>query len=544
MAVTGADLSQWVAHRRAVVLTVSRRVPGIDPEPAVSRGLELLCAQLREQGHVCDPLAFWSAAAVDAALRMAHEQALPTDLPAGPAMVTAPVRRALDLELLSTAMDRLPAGEQRLLWEHHVESPSAAGGETGMLPRAAARRLRRAENRLAYSLAETHAAATDDRECRTTRASMHDLVRHRLLPRRRREVEDHMVRCAGCARAFTDVRESYWMLRAAAPALLLGAATAAKAGTAAGAAGAASGTAFGGLSTLAGRAILAVRAALTDPVGLTATVAGSLFITTAVTTGAADDAGAVPSFFETGTVSVAAADSTGAVVRRAAPAPLDHGSSDVARPSRATPTGLRAGEGRTSEELVTPTPVAPPPAGPTALPPLAKDGEPPRPDQPPPDHSPPGEVKKDGNPGQAKTEGIPPGLTKGDGTPPGQAKKDGTPPGLSDGHGRPHRGQGGPGQGAGQKDVGQKDVGPAGSDEGRNHRGTNDRLDSTGTNRDERPGNGVERHDGSGHPGSRGAPEPEDPAEHEHDHGHEHGGGHSQGPGRSGQARSRSTSTS
>jgi anti-sigma factor RsiW len=47
-------------------------------------------------------------------------------------------------------------------------------------------------------------------------------LRHRLLPGRRRELEDHLVDCAECTRAFTNVRESYWIQQAAAPALRLG----------------------------------------------------------------------------------------------------------------------------------------------------------------------------------------------------------------------------------------------------------------------------------------------------------------------------------
>ncbi|MFC8943568.1 zf-HC2 domain-containing protein, partial [Streptomyces griseoincarnatus] len=184
----------------------------IDPELAASRGLELLCVELIKRGDVADPVTFWSTAAVNAALEMAHEEPSAAEQTATAEVVTAPVRRALDFEVLSAAMERLPAGERQILWDHHVVSrPVAAiADEIGVLPYAAKRRLRRAENRLASSLAETHTGIADDAECKTTRASMHDFVRNRLLPRRRQQVEDHMVQCAGCTRAFVDVRESYW----------------------------------------------------------------------------------------------------------------------------------------------------------------------------------------------------------------------------------------------------------------------------------------------------------------------------------------------
>ena len=417
MTATSAELSQWAAHRRAVVLTVSRRVPGIDPELAASRGLELLCVELIKRGDVPDAVTFWSAAAVDAALAMAHEEPSPGGEVPLAEVVTAPTRRALDFEVLSSAMERLPAGEQQILWDHHVGSrPVAAiADEIGVLPYAARRRLRRAENRLASSFAETHTGIADDAECKATRASMHDFVRNRLLPRRRQKVEDHMVQCAGCTRAFVDVRESFWMLRAAAPVLLLGAATAAKTGTVAAAAGAgvAAGAGAGGwLASLGTRAVLTVRSALTDPVSLTATVAGGLFLTTAVTTGVADDAGAAQKLLETGIVSVSAPEQVKAAARNPAPTSPEEDPTNVPEPTAFVP-----------------------------------------PDQPGLDGTPPGLAKKDGvPPGLAKKDGVPPGLAKKDGVPPGQAKNedepeeatepgttappeqtpsDGTPPGLA-----------------------------------------------------------------------------------------------------------------
>lgn len=433
MTVTSADLSQWAAHRRAVVFTISRRVPGIDPELAASRGLELLCLELVKRGHVTDPVTFWSTAAVNAALEMAHEEPAPGDQAARTEVMTAPVRRALDFEVLSTAMERLPAGEQQILWDHHVGSrPVAAiADEIGVLPYAAKRRLRRAENRLANSFAETHTGIADDAECKATRASMHDFVRHRLLPRRRQQVEDHMVQCAGCTRAFVDVRESYWMLRAAAPVLLLGTATAAKTSTAAaaGAGLAATSAGVGGwLATLGTHAVLTVRSALTDPVSLTATVAGGLFLTTAVTTEVASDAGAVRAFLDTGIVSVAGPDDAArAGVRNTTPTSPEVDPTNVPEPTAFVPPGQARTDG-TSPGLAKKDGVPPGLAKKDGVPPgqATKEAEP--------EQAAPEEAAEPGTtvpPGQAATDDTPPGLAKKDGIPPGQAKKDGTPPGQA-----------------------------------------------------------------------------------------------------------------
>jgi hypothetical protein len=450
--VTSADLSLWAAHRRAVVFTVSRRVPGVDPELAASCGLELLCVELLKESDVVDPLAFWSSASIEVAMRMAQQQEQSADSSADGVVGPGPLRHALDLEVLNLAMERLPAGEQQLLWDHHVGSrPVAAiADEIGVLPYAAKRRLRRAENRLASTFAETHAGTTADLQCRTTRAALHDFVRNRLLPRRRQEVEDHMVGCAGCTRAYVDVRESYWMLRAAAPVLLLGTAAgpgataavagAAGAGTAATglaatgtaaagavatAAGGAGGAGAGGwFTTVGARAALTARSVLTDPMSLTATVAGGLFVTTAVTTGVVAGVDAAPSFPETGTVAVSAADETGHAVRRAAqvsplPDPADVPRLTDVSPARPTPPGLAKKDG-----------VPPGLAKKDGVPPglAKKDGVPPGQAK---KAVPPGQAKKDGTPPGQDKKAAPPGQAKKDATPPGHARKDGVPPGRS-----------------------------------------------------------------------------------------------------------------
>ncbi|MDR7383218.1 hypothetical protein [Promicromonospora iranensis] len=493
MTVTSADLSQWAAYRRAVVLMVARRVPGIDPELAASRGLELLCVELIKHGGVPDPVAFWTAASLDAALEMAHAEPPSADQASHTEAVSAPVRRALDFEVLTTAMERLPAGDQQLLWDHHVGSRTVAAiaDEIGVLPYAAKRRLRRAENRLASSFAETHVGTADNVECESTRASMHDFVRNRLLPGRRQKVEDHMVQCPGCTRAFVDVRESYWMLRAAAPVLLLGAATAAKTSTAVAAAAGAGVTGVGlggGLTTLGTRAVMTIRSALTDPVSLTATVAGGLFITTAVTTGVAGGAGALPTFPETGVVSVSTPDVARTAARGAAPASRAEDPTNLPEPTRSVTPGAGKGDG-----------VPPGLAKQDGLPPglTKKDDVPPglakekdelppgrserTDDQGPPDtpgtatpggtgtdKTPPGLAKQDKTPpGRAAQDGTPPGRAKQDGTPPGQARQDRIPPGQAT------KDEGSPGVSGSASSPGRSDDGSARSNPGRGnpHRG-------------------------------------------------------------------------
>ncbi|WP_369370446.1 hypothetical protein AB1046_16845 [Promicromonospora sp. Populi] len=439
MTVTGADPSQWAVHRRAIVFTVSRRVPGINPELAVSRGLEVLRAELLDLKDVADPAAFWCAASVEAALEMARAEPLTADEAARPDADGAPVRGSRDHEVLNSALDRLPTGEQQLLWDHHIASrPLAAiADEIGVLPYAAKRRLRRAENRLASSFVETPTDSADKPECRFSQASMHDFVRNRLLPHRRQEVEDHLVQCAACTRAFVDVRESYWMLRAGMPVLLpaLAAAKVGVAGSAAGVAVAATGTGVGsGLAALGARAVLAARSALTDPSGLVATVAGGLFMTTAVTTGVAGDARAASPFVETGTVSVSTistSDGAETAARRAAPKSPTEVPANIPDPAGLVPPGQAkkdaAPPGQAKKDAVPPGQ-----AKKDAVPPgqAKKDTVPPG--QAKKDAAPPGQAKKDAvPPGQAKKDAVPPGQAKKDTVPPGQAKKDAVPPGQA-----------------------------------------------------------------------------------------------------------------
>ncbi|MBE1877912.1 hypothetical protein IHE71_19670 [Myceligenerans sp. TRM 65318] len=70
------DTVSWAAHRRAVVHTVKRRVPFVDPEAAASRGLATLCARIVADGAVDRPADIWCEAAVDAAFAMLREMIL------------------------------------------------------------------------------------------------------------------------------------------------------------------------------------------------------------------------------------------------------------------------------------------------------------------------------------------------------------------------------------------------------------------------------------------------------------------------------------
>ncbi|NNH50662.1 hypothetical protein HLB15_00010 [Promicromonospora citrea] len=484
---TSTDLAQWAAHRRAVVATVARRVPGVDPELAASRGLEMLCAELLRAGCVDDPVAFWTTSALDVAEAMAHDDT------ALPATTDEPPVRTVDLEVLGSALDRLSTTERQLLWDHHVSSRpvDAIADDIGLLPYAARRRLRRAENRLASSVAETHADAAEGAECRRTRASLHDFVRNRLLPHRRQAVEDHMVRCAGCTRAFVDVRESYWMLRAVAPVLLLGAATAPSgAGVAAGA-GAAGGVA-GWLASLGTRAAVVLRSAFTDPTTLAATVAGGLVVSTAVGTGTIAGTVGVPSW-EPGTVSVEAADHRTAgrtpdARQGAAPRPAGAGPADLPGQTAFVPPGL-AKAGLTARRSDTSGGVPPGLTATDGVPPglTATDGVP------------PGQAKDEGRddagqdggavpPGLAKKDGVPPGLAKKDGVPPGLAKKDGVPPGQATKEAAPpgQAKKDDPGQGAADRTPpgqAKKDTPPG--------QGTTDKTPPGQAKKDTPPGQGT-----------------------------------------------------
>jgi hypothetical protein len=129
---------------------------------------------------------------------------------------------SVDADVLRTALATLPDPEQRLLWDHHVlgRAPEVIADSLGLHARSVARQLRRAEERLALALSAAHARGVPQRLCAETRGALHDYVHHRLGGGRRQALEGHLFGCAGCLRAFIDVRESGWALRDAAPVLL------------------------------------------------------------------------------------------------------------------------------------------------------------------------------------------------------------------------------------------------------------------------------------------------------------------------------------
>lgn len=136
----------------------------------------------------------------------------------------------VDPDVLRTVLATLPYDDQRLLWSHHVRGRTLAtiAAEVGVHARALRRRLQHAEQRLAAALADAHARACPP-GCVDTRTALREYLGHRLGPRRRTVLEEHLFGCDGCMRAFVDVRQASWALRDAGP-LLLGGMSAATAG--------------------------------------------------------------------------------------------------------------------------------------------------------------------------------------------------------------------------------------------------------------------------------------------------------------------------
>ncbi|MCK9793962.1 hypothetical protein M1843_09420 [Isoptericola sp. 4D.3] len=128
-----------------------------------------------------------------------------------------------DPEVLRTALATLSPDDQRLLWATHVQrqEPSAVAEALGTHPRAAARLLPQAEQTLAAALADAHARDCPP-ACDGTRRALDDLVRRRLAAGQETLLEDHLLECAACLRAFVDVREPAWALRDGGPRLLAG----------------------------------------------------------------------------------------------------------------------------------------------------------------------------------------------------------------------------------------------------------------------------------------------------------------------------------
>lgn len=230
-----SGLSEMAAQRRAVVFAVSQEVPEADPELAASFGLEQLCREIAVHGPIDRPVDFWHDAAIDAATEGSAIEVADsrnTDPRAGAGTRTRTTGSGTTVTqrvgVAPPATATVPAtSEHGAHPEEHGEAapthartqlpPSIEPTErTTGLPRSVRRRLPQSPNRLAS------VTALGPDVCRSTRGAMHDYIRHRLLPGRRRELEDHLVDCAACARAFTDIRESYWLQQAAPPVVQLG----------------------------------------------------------------------------------------------------------------------------------------------------------------------------------------------------------------------------------------------------------------------------------------------------------------------------------
>jgi len=128
-----------------------------------------------------------------------------------------------DPEMLRTALAGLAPDDQRLLWATHVQrqEASAVAAALGTHPRTVARLLPPAEQALATALADVHARGCPP-GCADTRSAVLDLVHRRVPAGQEAELEDHLLDCAGCLRAFVDVREPAWAARDAGPRLLAG----------------------------------------------------------------------------------------------------------------------------------------------------------------------------------------------------------------------------------------------------------------------------------------------------------------------------------
>ena len=138
----------------------------------------------------------------------------------------------VDLDLVRSALADLPHDAQQIMWLKHVDgvSDTVIAHRLGIRRWSVSRTVAHAESQLSAALAAAHtrvlphgvAGQVGMDQCTATRSSLTDYTRHRVPARARRVLEQHLFSCAGCMRAFTDVRHSAWTLRDAAPALLAG----------------------------------------------------------------------------------------------------------------------------------------------------------------------------------------------------------------------------------------------------------------------------------------------------------------------------------
>jgi len=361
------DTSAWAQHRPRVVAAVAAAVRGVDPEEAASRALVKMLRLAGDGVTFESPLAYWRRAAVNEGYSLTREaeRSRPVDddvlgalAPAVPDAAALEAERQADIDMLRRALDGLTGADRDLLWSRHVDerSVTAIAEALAVRPHAVTVRLRRAEERLAGGFAAAHAALTDEADCRAARSGMHGYLKGRLSARRRRELEQHVDGCAACTRAFIDVREVSWGLKAIAP--WLGAGALKGAAVLAGTAG---GTGAGGAA--------GARGARRGRGTTTAAVAGGVLVVAAGLASAMalgpDGGPARPA--TTPTTVVAAADGERSGAAGGDTQPLD--------PSAASPTASAAG---TVSPSGAPGPGAPAadagPPFPADAPPLADDG--------------------------------------------------------------------------------------------------------------------------------------------------------------------------
>ncbi|NNU26718.1 hypothetical protein [Isoptericola sediminis] len=127
----------------------------------------------------------------------------------------------VDPDVVRTALATLSHDDQRLLADRYVGGRrlEVVARELGIPGRSAPRRLQHAEDRFARALAAAHARGGARRACVETCHDLPAYVGHRLGGGRRELLEDHLLGCSGCLRAFVEVHGVAWALQDVAPVL-------------------------------------------------------------------------------------------------------------------------------------------------------------------------------------------------------------------------------------------------------------------------------------------------------------------------------------
>jgi hypothetical protein len=250
---------------------------------------------------------------------------------------------SVDPDVVRSALATLPHDDQRLLWDRHVRGRplDAVARELGVHVRSATRRLRSAEDRLARALSAAHARGGARQACMETRGALHDYVRHHLGAGRRLMLEDHLFRCAGCMRAFIDVRHAAWALRDTAPLLAGGLAVGTAGPVVVGAAGAAAsgtglvawwGTVVAALVAVVERVGRGLRQVLGRPVGVAAGVGVAVVAVAAAAVVGGAGAGTSPQAPPPAVAEEPRAAASGAPSASSAPDPSEEPSEEPTEP--------------------------------------------------------------------------------------------------------------------------------------------------------------------------------------------------------------------